>query len=182
MLPRCSPQPFLVAAFVLLSAGFASAAPLVVPWPYPSWARPVSCSCAAFVFVRFRARRVAGRLPCCSGFGGVLCFLGGDEFQTGGALWFEMSFHVYVSESSWETAFRGDEFEATESWETVVSDDKFVTGMATWNETDSLNSVWQSPKFNLPGSFHMKEEQNSKAVSHQFWKDFYLCFFSILGS
>ena len=73
VLPRCSPQPFLVAAFVLLSASFASATPLVVPWPCPSWARPVSCSCAALAFVRFRARRVAGRLPCCSGFGGVAC-------------------------------------------------------------------------------------------------------------
>ena len=73
VLPRCSPQPFLVAAFVLLSASFASAAPLVVPWPCPSWARPVSCSCAAFAFVRFRARRVDGRLLCCSGFGGVPC-------------------------------------------------------------------------------------------------------------
>ena len=72
-----------------------------------------------------------------------------------------MSFPVYVSESSWETAY---------------SDDKFVTGMATWNETDSLNSVWQSPKFNLPGSFHMKEEQNLKALNHQFWKDFHLRF------
>ena len=116
---------------------------------------------------------------------------GGDEFQTGSALWCEVSFHDYVSENSWETAFRGDEFEAgspfwceklferyvTESsWETAFSDDKFVTGMATWNETDSLNSVWQSPKFNLPGSFHMKEEQKSKALSHHFWKDFYLRF------
>ena len=116
---------------------------------------------------------------------------GGDEFQTGCALWCEVSFPVYVSESSWETAFRGDEFEAggplwceksferyvsESSWETAVSGDKFVTGMATWNETDSLNSVWQSPKFNLPGPFHMKEEQNLKALSHQFWKDFYFRF------
>ena len=77
------------------------------------------------------------------------------------ALVLEVSFERSVSESSWETAF---------------SDDKFVTGMATRNETDSLNSVWQSPKFNLPGSFHMKEEHNLKALSHQFWKDFYLRF------
>ena len=90
-----------------------------------------------------------------------------------------------VSESSWETAFRGDEFEAgspflceklierfvTESlWETAFSDDKFVFGMATWNETDSLNSVWQSPKFNLPGSFHMKEEKIRKLSAISFGK------------
>ena len=49
--------------------------------------------------------------------------------------------------------------------------------MATWNGTDSLNSVWQSPKSNLPGPLHMKEEQKLKALSHQFWKDFCLRFF-----
>ena len=54
------------------------------------------------------------------------------------ALVLEVSLVGYVSESSWETAF---------------SSDKFVTGVATWNETDSLNSVWQSPKSNLPGPF-----------------------------
>ena len=57
------------------------------------------------------------------------------------------------------------------------SGDKFVTGMATWNETDSLNSVWQSPKSNLPGPFHMKEEQKLKALRYQFWKGFCLRFF-----
>ena len=60
------------------------------------------------------------------------------------------------------------------SWETAFSFDKFV---ATWNETDSLNSVWQSQKSNLPGPFHLKEEQKLKALSHQFWKDFCLRFF-----
>ena len=50
----------------------------------------------------------------------------GDEFQTGGVLWCEVPFECYVSESSWETAFRGDEF---------------VTDMATWNETDSLTNL-----------------------------------------
>ena len=73
------------------------------------------------------------------------------------ALVLEVSLVGNVSESSWETAFRGDEFVAgsplwcensferyvsESSWETAFSDDKFVTGMATWNETafDSLRS------------------------------------------
>ena len=87
----------------------------------------------------------------------------GDEFEIGGALWCEKSFECYVSESSWENAFSGD---------------KFVTGVATWNETDSLNSVWQSQKSNLPGPFRMKEEEQIlKALSHQFWKDFCVPFF-----
>ena len=55
-----------------------------------------------------------------------------------------------MSESSWETAFSGD---------------KFVTGMATWNETDSLNSVWQSPKSNLSLSF--SHERRTKFESSQ---------------
>ena len=78
------------------------------------------------------------------------------------ALVSEVSLAGYVSESSWETAF---------------SCDKFVTGVATWDETDSLNSVWQSQKSILPGPFQMKEEQKLKALSHQFWKDFCLRFF-----
>ena len=98
MLPRRSRQPFLVAAFVLLAAGSASAAPWGVPWPCPLRARPVSCACAAFAFVRLRARREAGRLHCCFGAGGVVCELressretafSGDESVTGSATWFE---------------------------------------------------------------------------------------------
>ena len=103
---------------------------------------------------------------------------GGYESQIGGALWFEVSFHDYVSETSWETAFSDNKFEAgtsfwceklferlvsESSWETAFSDNMFESGMAT-------------PKFNLPGSFHMKEEQKTKALSHQFWEDFYLRF------
>ena len=46
----------------------------------------------------------------------------GDEFVTGGAAWCEKSFVSHVSESSRETAF---------------SDDKFMTGVASWFETES---------------------------------------------
>ena len=101
LLPRRSPQPFFVAAFVLLSAGFASAAPLGIPRPCPLRARPVSCSCAAFAFVFVPAATL------------IACLA---------ALVLEVSFVGYVSESSWETDFSGD---------------KFVTGIATWFETES---------------------------------------------
>ena len=68
------------------------------------------------------------------------------------ALVLEVSFVSYVSESSWETDFSGDEFVtggptwceksfvscvSESSWETAFSDDKFMTVVATWFETES---------------------------------------------
>ena len=91
LLPRRLPQLFLVAAFVLLSAGSASTAPLVVLRPCSLLARPVSCSCAAFALFVFVPAALL-----------VACLA---------ALVLEVSLPGYVSESSWETDFRGDEFE-----------------------------------------------------------------------
>ena len=53
----------------------------------------------------------------------------------------------YVSESLWETAFSGNEFEL------------MFSGYVLWNETDSLNSALQSQKLKNPSLLHsMKEE------------------------
>ena len=127
-LPRRSPQPFLVAAFVLLSAGFASAAPLEVPWP------PVP-PLRSFVFV------LAATLVACLA-----------------ALVLEVS----LSESSWETAFSDDKFvTGVATWfETESGDNELVlSGCVLWNETDSLNSVLQSQKLvHVPlGEFSLRE-------------------------
>ena len=68
----------------------------------------------------------------------------------------------YVSESSWETAFSGDEFATGfATWfETESGDNELVlSGYDVWNETDSLNSVLQSEKFVHfpPGQYSLRE-------------------------
>ena len=87
-----------------------------------------------------------------------------------------------MSESSWETTFNGDKFVTGVAtlFETASGDNESVpSGCALWNETDSLNSVLQSQKLNLPRPFHIMkaEEEILKARGHQFWKDFCLTFF-----
>ena len=117
LLPRRSPQPFLVAAFVLLSAGIASAfwgsaaLPLAGSARFPA---PVPLL-PSFFFVP-----AATLVACLAALVLEVSFVGyvsesswetdfsGDEFVTGGATWCEKSFESYVSESSWETAFNGD--------------------------------------------------------------------------
>ena len=66
------------------------------------------------------------------------------------ALVLEVLYVSYVSESSWETAFSGDEFvTGGATWfETESGDTELVlSGYDVWNETDSLNSVLHSQKF-----------------------------------
>ena len=69
------------------------------------------------------------------------------------ALVLEVSFVSYVSESSWETAF---------------SDDKFVTGVATWFETESGDN-----ELVLSGCVYQQRFAVSEVCSFPSWRVFF---------